>query len=309
VIELQGVTKLYGTVIGVNDMTLALAPGAHGLLGPNGAGKTTLLNLITGQLSPTLGRVRVFGSNPRNNAALLCRLGVCPGDEALYSNVTGFEWVRHQLELYGFRRAEAGRRSLESLNRVGMADAMDRNIETYSRGMRQRTKLAQAIAHEPEFLILDEPFNGLDPVGRHLVTELLRDWVRQGRSVMLASHILHEVEAISSSFLLISGGRLLASGTAAEVNSLLADVPNEIYIRCDRPRELARRLLAEELVHAVELNGGESMVVATRSPLAIYDRLPSWTQNGDVQIHELRSSDESLQTLFDSLMKVHRGGE
>ena len=308
-IELQGVTKLYGTVIGVNDMTLSLAPGAHGLLGPNGAGKTTFLNLITGQLKPTLGRARVFGLNPRNNRSLLQRLGVCPGDEALYSNVSGFEWVRYQLELHGFRRAEANSRSRAGLTKVGMAEAMDRNIGTYSRGMRQRTKLAQAIAHEPDLLILDEPFNGLDPVGRHLVTELLRDWIRQGRSLMLASHILHEVEAISSSFLLISGGRLLASGTAAEVNNLLADVPNEITIRCDRPGEMARRLVAEDMVHAVELSGADTLVVSTQSPLALYETLPGWTQNGGFQIHELRSADDSLQTLFDSLMKVHRGGE
>ena len=308
-IELQAVTKLYGTVIGVNDVTLKLGPGAHGLLGPNGAGKTTFLNLITGQLKPTLGEVRVFGCNPRGNNGVLRKIGVSPGDEALYSTVTGFEWLRYQLELYGFRRADAARRATGALARVDMSDAMHRAIGTYSRGMRQRTKLAQAIAHDPELLILDEPFNGLDPVGRHRVTEILREWVTAGGSFLLASHIPHEVEALSSSFLLIRGGRLLASGTSPEVNRLLSNAPNEIRIRCNQPDVLARRLLAEQMVHAVEMNGGESLTVATRNPLAIYERLPEWTRNGDLRLFELRSSEESLQSLFDSLTSSTWRGE
>ncbi|MDP6555498.1 MAG: ABC transporter ATP-binding protein [Pirellulaceae bacterium] len=301
-------TKLYGTVIGVNDVTLTLEPGAHGLLGPNGAGKTTFLNLITGQLKPTLGSIRMFGGDPWNNTNMLRRIGVSPGDEAMYSNVSGLEWVRFLVELQGFKRKDAEHRAVWALEKLDMAAAMQRPIGSYSRGMRQRTKLAQAIAHEPEFLILDEPFNGLDPVGRHVVTELLRDWTRRGGSLLLASHILHEVEAISPSFLLIYGGRLLASGTADEVNALLADVPNRIQIDCNRPRELARRLLDEDVVEAIELDGAERLTVATRHPLAIYNRLPQWAAEDGVTIGELHSTDESLQNLFDSLLRVHRGG-
>lgn len=307
-IELTNVTKLYGTVIGVNDVTLALQPGAHGLLGPNGAGKTTFLNLITGQLKPTLGSVRMFGGRPWNNAAMLRRIGVSPGDEAMYSNVSGLEWVRFLVELQGFRRREAERRAVWALEKLDMASAMLRPIGSYSRGMRQRTKLAQAIAHDPEILILDEPFNGLDPVGRHLVTELLRDWTRRGGSLLLASHILHEVEAVSPSFLLICGGRLLASGTAEEVNALLADVPKRIRIDCRRPRELARRLLDEDAVEGIEFEGARGLTVSTRHPMAIYDRLPEWAASDELEIREVRSGDESLQNLFDSLMRVHRGG-
>lgn len=307
-IELTNVTKLYGTVIGVNDVTLTLQPGAHGLLGPNGAGKTTFLNLLTGQLKPTLGSIRMFGGNPWNNAGMLRRIGVSPGDEAMYSNVSGLEWVRFLAELHGFRRQEAERRAVWALEKLDMTAAMHRPIGSYSRGMRQRTKLAQAIAHEPELLILDEPFNGLDPVGRHVVTEMLRDWTRRGGSLLLASHILHEVEAVSPSFLLVCGGRLLASGTAEEVNALLSDVPNRIQIDCQRPRELARRLLDEDVVEAIEFEGTERLTVSTRHPLAIYNRLPEWAADDDLAIRELRSADESLQNLFDSLMRVHRGG-
>ena len=269
-ISLTNVTKLYGTVIGVNDVTLTLQCGAHGLLGPNGAGKTTFLNLITGQLKPTLGQIRMFGGDPWNNAAMLRRIGFSPGDEAMYSNVSGLEWVRFLVELHGFHRRDAHQRAVWALERLGMTDAMRRPIGSYSRGMRQRTKLAQAIAHEPEFLILDEPFNGLDPVGRHMVTELLCDWTRRGGSLLLASHILHEVEAISPSFLLICGGRLLASGTAEEVNALLADVPNRIEIACNRPQKLARRLRRGRC--------GNDRVSRRR---AAYDRHPP--SSGDLQ--------------------------
>ncbi|MBW3543256.1 MAG: ABC transporter ATP-binding protein [Planctomycetes bacterium] len=307
-LELRNVTKLYGAVIGVNDVTLSLPMGAYGLLGPNGAGKSTLLNLLTGQLRPTLGSLRVLGYNPRNNAELLRRVGFCPGFEGLYSNVSGREWVTYLAELYGLDRRTAGRRAAEALELVGLEGAMDRPMGGYSRGMRQRTKLAQAICHDPELLILDEPLNGLDPVGRHEMTELLRDWTKEGKGLILASHVLHEVEAVTRNFLLICGGRLLASGSAEEVHDLLADVPNEIRIRCDRPQDLGRRILDEPGVEALRfVDGGEALVVSTRSAAAVYARLPEWVEASGVRVTEVASADESLQELFDSLMKIHRG--
>jgi len=307
-IDLEQATKLYGTVIGVNDVTLSLERGAHGLLGPNGSGKTTLLNLICGQLRPTLGSVRVLGMRPWNNRLVLRRIGVCPEQDVLYPNVTGFQWVRYLMELHGFGRREAGRRAERSLDEVGMSEAMHRKIDGYSRGMRQRTKLAQALAHEPELLMLDEPFTGLDPVGRHEMTLLLKQWIRDGKSLLLASHILHEVEAITPSFLLICGGRLLASGSAEEVHSLLADVPNEICIRCDGASQLARRLVEEETVEAVRfVDEGKSLVLSTRSPARVYAQLPGWIEGTDIRIHELRSADDSLRSLFTSLLRIRRG--
>jgi ABC-2 type transport system ATP-binding protein len=307
-IELDHVTKLYGAVIGVNDISLSLAPGAYGLLGPNGSGKSTLLNLITGQLRPTLGRLRVLGGNPWNNAGLYRRIGFCPGFEGLYSNVSGFDWVRYLAELQGLSRHEAASRAEQVLELVGLEEAMHREMGGYSRGMRQRTKLAQALVHEPEFLILDEPFNGLDPIGRHEMTEILRDWIREGRSLLLASHILHEVEVLTHSFLLICGGRLLASGTSEEVHTWLADVPNEVTIRCSRARELGRRLLQESVVESVRFErADEGLVVSTRSPLALYEQLPAWIDGTGIEVREIHSSDESLQDLFGTLMRIHRG--
>ncbi len=307
-IELQGVTKLYGTVIGVNDLTLSLSPGAYGLVGPNGSGKTTLLNLITGQLRPTMGQVRVFGRAPWNQDALLRRIGLCPSVDILYSRVSALRWVTYLVELHGFRRAAARQRAQAALERVGLARAMRRPIGTYSLGMRQRAKLAQAIAHDSELLILDEPFNGLDPIGRHEMTELLRDWIRSGHSLILASHILYEVEAISPSFLLIRGGRLLASGTAQEVQTLLAEVPNELHIQCDQPHRLARELLNAELVESIVFEKeANRLTVTTRTPLEIYRRLPHWLRELDIRVDQLRSTEESLQSLFTSLMRMHRG--
>jgi ABC-2 type transport system ATP-binding protein len=191
---------------------------------------------------------------------------------------------------------------------VGLADAMRRTIGGYSRGMRQRAKLAQAMAHDPELLILDEPFGGLDPVGRHRMTQRLRAWIAAGKGLLLASHILHEVEAITQSFLLICGGRLLASGSAEEVHALLADVPNEIRIRCDDAPRLARRLLETDAVQAVRLSDdGQGLVLDTRSPTTVYNRLPEWIAGTDIRIDEFRPTDDSLQSLFNSLLRIHRG--
>lgn len=305
-IELQNVTKLYGTVIGVNDITLSMPPGAYGLLGPNGSGKTTLLNLLVGQLRPSMGSVTVMGESPRNNARLFRRIGFCPGNEVLFTNVSGYEWVRYLQRLQGMTRADASRAAEASLDMVGMRNAMHRPLASYSRGMRQRVKLAQALAHQPEFLILDEPFNGLDPVARHEMTLLLRDWIDQGRSLLFASHVLHEVESITRSFLLICGGRLLASGTADEVHSLLANAPNEITLRTSHPHRLAAFLLERELASSLKIDD-YSVTVATLQPAQIYRVLPHSLAELGISVTEIRSSDESLQALFNSLMKIHRG--
>ena len=307
-IQLQNVTKLYGTVIGVNDITLSLKPGAYGLVGPNGSGKTTLLNLITGQLRPTMGRVRVLGKSPWKQDQLLRRIGLCPAVDVLYPNVSALEWVSYLVELHGFGRAEARRRAEKSLRDVGMESAMRRPTGTYSLGMRQRTKLAQAFAHDPSLLILDEPFNGLDPIGRHEMTEVLRGWVRAGRSLILASHILHEVEAVSPSFLLIRGGRVLASGPPDEIRALLADVPNEIRIRCDQPVVLAKEFVESGLTESVRfVDEAQTILVTTRSPVAVFEQLPRWLRKLNVQVLEMQSADDSLQRLFSSLMRMHRG--
>jgi len=305
-IELRNVTKLYGKVIGVNDFTLTLEPGAYGLLGPNGSGKSTLLNLITGQLRPTLGTVLVLGEPPRNNPELFRRLGYCPGSEGLYAGVSGFDWVRYLQQLQGMTSDEAGEAAEKALGLVGMTQAMHRPISSYSRGMRQRTKLAQAIAHDPDFLILDEPFNGLDPVGRHELTIVLRHWIRQGKSLLFASHLLHEIESLTQSFLLICGGRLLASGTAQDVHDMMVGLPNEVALRTSDPHALAALLLREHVADSVQIKDG-FLTVATPQPGRLFEQLPGWLKASGLEVSEMHSADDSLQELFNSLMKLHRG--
>ena len=307
IVELQNVTRLYGTVIGVNDITLMLPPGAYGLLGPNGAGKTTLLNLMTGQLTPTLGTVRMLGHSPRSNAKYLARIGYLPGSEGLYANVSAFEWVSYLAELQGYQRKTAARIAEEALEQVGMTEHMHRDIAEYSRGMRQRTRLAQAIAHRPELLIMDEPFNGLDPVARHQMAELLKEWIAEGHSLILASHVLHEVESVTRSFLLICGGRLLASGSTDEVHDLLDDVPSEMRLKTDSPHLVASALLQEELVDSARVEAGGTVVVATRAAVKLYQFVTKAAASGRFDVTEVRSDDYSLQEVFDSLMKIHRG--
>ena len=307
-IELKNVSKLYGNVIGVNDITVELPSGAYGLVGPNGSGKTTFINLLTGQLHPTLGRVRVFGDNPWTRRRILRRIGLCPATDVLYPNVSGLDWVRYQVRLHGFSRAESEQLAVEALDNVSMTEDMNRAMGTYSLGMRQRTKIAQAIAHQPELLILDEPYNGLDPVGRYQMTELLRGWAVEGRSLLFASHVLHEIEAITSSFLLIHGGRLLASGTAAEIESILADTPQEVTLLGKDVGRLVQRLADVSWVDAMVLTGDRrELRLALRDPTKLYERLAAWIDEDQLQIDQLQAANGELTSLFESLLRHHRG--
>jgi len=307
-LELETVTRLYGTVIGVNDVTLSLPPGAHGLLGPNGAGKTTLLNLITGQLSPTIGSVRVLGQRPRSSHALLQRIGYLPGSEGMYADVSAIEWITYLTRLHGHQAAEARRLALRAIERVQLSEHMDRKISTFSRGMRQRARLAQAIAHEPEFLILDEPFSGLDPIARHSMTVLLQQWISAGRSLLVSSHVLYEIESLTRSFLLLSGGRLLASGSVDDVHHLLADMPAEVRLRVDQPRLLAEELIRDELVDSVRIEVDGELHVTTQVPSRLHRFISRAVCEDRFLVTEVRSADDSLQDVFNSLMKFHRGG-
>lgn len=307
-IEFVKVTKLYNTVIGVNDISLSLQPGIYGLLGPNGSGKTTFINLVMGQLRPTLGRVHVFGQDPWQCDELLNRIGLCPAVQANYPFVTGFQWVSYLTQLRGFKKSTADQYAKNALAIVGMSHAMDRAMSGYSLGMRQRTVLAQAIAHEPELLILDEPFNGLDPKGRIEMTQFLKDWVKRGKSLILASHILHEVEALKPSLLLISGGRLLASGSPEQVRSILADCPNLIRVRCDTPNRLAALLTSRLEIDSIRINSAEQeLEIDTRHPVELLTQVPRLALENDLSVTEIRSSDESLQDIFTTLMRIHRG--
>lgn len=307
-IELEHVSKMYGNVVGVNDLNVSLSSAAFGLIGPNGSGKTTLINLLLGNLKPTLGKVSVFGKNPSRDRSILRRIGLCPASDVLYPNVSALEWVKYQVRLHGIGRSECERRAKDALEIVRMTHAMHRPMGTYSLGMRQRTKIAQAIAHEPDLLILDEPYNGLDPVGRSEMTTVLKDWTKRGRGLLFASHVLQEVEAVTSLFLLIYGGRLLASGSAAEIESLLADTPQQVRLIGQDVHRLATQLAEATWVDAMTLQRDRTeLKVSLRDPGAFYQQVPKWIVDQELSISELRAADGNLEAIFESLLKHHRG--
>ncbi len=306
-IQLENVSKLYKTVIGVNEINVELGEGIYGLLGPNGSGKTTLINLILGQLKPTLGTVRLFGQNPWRQSQLLRRVGLCPSLEVNYPLVTGLDWVTYMVELHGFNFAAAKRRAKDALAAVKLTDAMNRPMRNYSLGMRQRAKIAQAIAHDPDLLILDEPFSGLDPVGRHEMSQYLNKWATKGKSLILASHILHEVEAVKPSFLLISGGRLLASGSPAEVRSILTSAPSRLVIGSSDSKQLASKLIADCQIDSLEFTDNDQLIITTRQSRTALETITRLAASGQIVVSEISSTDDSLKTLFSTLMKIHRG--
>ena len=306
-IELNGVSRLYKTVIGVNDISLSLDQGVYGLLGPNGSGKTTLINMILGQIKPTLGTVRLFGKNPWRRSKLLRRVGLCPALEFSYPTVTSLEWVSYLVQMHGFTRADAVPRAKEALELVGLGHVMNQAMTEYSLGMRQRAKLAQAIAHDPELLILDEPFNGLDPIGRFEMTALLKEWASEGRSLVLASHILHEVEAVNPSFLLIYGGRLLASGAPDEMRRILANSPSLLTIKSSDTKKLAAILSSLDAVKNMRFIGEDRVEVETMVLSEVLNLLPNAVTDAGITIDDVESNDESLKSLFSTLMKIQRG--
>jgi ABC-2 type transport system ATP-binding protein len=296
-IEARNLTKLYGVVIGVNDVTLDVPMGVRGLLGPNGAGKSTFLKLITGQLRPTEGEIRVLGERPWNNPDLFRRVGFCPEQDAFYTFLTAFEFVETLARLAGYDPAEAKRRAGAALERVGATEYMHRKIGTYSKGMRQRTKVAQALVHDPEFLLLDEPLSGTDPIGRKEMTDLLRSLGKEGKSILVSSHVLHEVQAVTEEFLLIYGGRVLAAGNVHEIRGLMNDFPHRITIRATDPRGLAHRLMRDLPIAGIEMQEA-SFSVLTHNPGAFYSGLPKVVAESGSKIIEMASQDDNLEAVF-----------
>jgi ABC-2 type transport system ATP-binding protein len=291
---------------------VTVPPGITGLLGPNGAGKSTFMKLITGQLRPSKGSVRVLGEPIWGNPALYGRIGFCPEQDAFYDRMTGLEWVTALVGLHGFDEAaarDAAGRALEMVSTRTSDGALDmvvaghKKIGAYSKGMRQRVKLAQAIAHDPELLILDEPLSGMDPLVRRKTIRTIRDWARQGKSVLVSSHILHEIESMTSNILLINNGRILAEGNVHQIRDLIDEHPHTVHIRAVDPRGLAREFLAHADVLSLRFEPG-AVVVETGRPDEFYARLTELMADGACgPIEELTSPDDNLQAVFQYLVK------
>jgi ABC-2 type transport system ATP-binding protein len=245
-IQAIGVSKWYGRVTALQDVSLQLSPGVWGLLGPNGSGKTTFMRLCAGLSKPSLGQLRVCGESPFANPEVLRRIGLCPEADALYDELTALEFVAAMAELAGYPRGVARDRAAKSLTDFGLEKAMERRMGGYSRGMRQRAKLAQAVVHDPDVLLLDEPLTGTDPTSRHLILEQIRMRADAGAVVLFSTHVLLEVEAVTEQLLLIARGQVVAQGKIHEIRELLDEHPHHIRVDCDRPRELAAAVLAAQ---------------------------------------------------------------
>jgi ABC-2 type transport system ATP-binding protein len=296
-------SKWYGQVIGLNDVSVSVPPGITGLLGPNGAGKSTFMKLITGQLKPSKGEIKVLGEPIWGNPALFFRIGFCPEQDAFYERMTGLEWVTALVRLNGLTEREAADAAERALTAVDLMDAAKKKIGAYSKGMRQRVKLAQSIVHDPELLILDEPLSGMDPIGRRKTMRMIRDWAKQGKSILVSSHILHEIESMTSNILLINNGRILAEGNVHQIRDLIDTHPHTVYIRADEPRRLAREFLARADVISMRFEPG-AVVVETGKPDEFYARLTELVAAGESgPVEEVTSPDDNLQAVFKYLVK------
>jgi ABC-2 type transport system ATP-binding protein len=303
VVEAEQLSKWYGQVNGLNDVSVTIPGGITGLLGPNGAGKSTFMKLMTGQLKPSQGAIRVLGEAIWGNPRLYFRIGFCPEQDAFYERMTGLEWVTALVRLNGPGDAEAEAAARRALERVELTDAADKKIGAYSKGMRQRVKLAQAIVHDPELLILDEPLTGMDPLARRRTIRLIKEWARAGKHIVVSSHILHEVESMTSNILLINNGRILAEGNVHQIRELIDTHPHTVHIKAADPRRLAREFLAHDDVLSLKLEPG-AVVVETARPDAFYQRLTALAASGDAgSIDEVTSPDDNLQAVFRYLVR------
>lgn len=302
-------SKWYGKVTAVADISIHIGPGIWGLLGPNGSGKTTFMRLIAGQLKPSVGRLLVCGDTPFGKPEVLRRIGYCPEADTLYDELTGLELVTAMARLSGYTRDAATKRAKDALEEFGLGEAMNRKMGGYSRGMRQRAKLAQAVVHEPDVLILDEPLTGTDPTSRQQILDALRRRATRGAVVLFSTHVLPEIESITDRLLLIARGQLVAQGQMQEIRELLDEHPHHIRVQCDRPRDLASDLLAHEKgIVALHFPAPDLLEVRTWQPEETYQAIAERIVKGGYRCISITSPDATLEALFHYLVeRANRG--
>ena len=302
------VVKWYGKVNALQSTNLELSPGVWALLGPNGAGKSTLLNLFAGQLRPSLGRVEVCGHIPFANPAALRRIGLCPEANALYNELTAFEFLSSMAELSGLQREEAKARSESILRRFDLHDVASRRLSTFSRGMRQRVKLAQSLIHDPDVLLLDEPWTGADPVSRRMILEEIRQRGEAGALVVVSTHILHEAQSLTDKMVLIAKGELVADGKVDEIRSMLDEFPVQIRVISEQARDLASHLLLQEGVGGVRVLDDRTVQIDAKVADLAYDAVARCVAEYNLPIDELTTPDATLEALFHYLIERQRRG-
>ena len=301
-VRLEDVSKFYGDVLGVNRITLSIGSGITSLVGPNGAGKTTLLNLLAGLIRPTRGRLSVLGCAPEEPNRYLVGIGYCAQYDSFPPGLTVGGFMRTQLALRGMPSAEAESRAARALARTGMSEAAGRALAACSKGMRQRVRLALALAHEPRVLLLDEPLNGFDPLARAEAAVLFRALADEGRCLIVSSHILHEVDRLSDRVILMQNGYVVGDGSVAGVREELREHPLQVLVLCDRPEWLAARLFAEQQVSEVRLteshDGAQGLLARTREPSAFFLLLNQLAAAGELVIETVAPVDENLDAVY-----------
>ena len=302
-IALEAVSRWYGNVLGLSRVSLEFEPGVTALLGPNGAGKSTLLKLVTGLLRPSSGTVSVLGEPPFANPTIYARLGLVPEEEEFRARVSAVDWLEYLLRLHGFGEGDAAPRARKALSEVGLESAAESRVTSFSRGMKQRLRIAQAVAHDPDILVFDEPLTGLDPVGRRDVINSIRSWGSQGKTVLVSSHILHEVELMTREVVLMNAGKVMASGNIHEIRRLMDTHPHRILIATPDPKTLATRLIDQDGLHSISFSEERSQVeLETREPDRFYALLAELVLDDMATIHEISSPDDNLEAVFHYLV-------
>jgi ABC-2 type transport system ATP-binding protein len=302
-IVFDNVSKFYGDVLGVNRVNLALPPGVTSLVGPNGSGKTTLMNLLTGLVRPSRGRVSVLGMSPGQPEAFFRRVGYCTQFDSFPKGATGRSFIARWLALHGLGRAPVARLTEEALARVGMTEAADRKVAAYSKGMRQRIRLALALSHRPEVLVLDEPLNGLDPMARAESLALFQGLGKEDLHVVISSHVLHEVDRISDHVVLLSHGYVVAEGQVHGMRTEVAEHPLQILVRCPRPHLLAARLFAADHVVEAKLHpDGNGLLVRTRDAEAFHRQLNTIVVEEGLDLEAVAPADDDVNAVYQYLI-------
>ena len=300
------VSRFYGDVLGINRVNLAIPPGITSLVGPNGSGKTTLMNLMTGLIRPTRGDIRVLGVPPDQPEQLGPLIGYCAQFDAFPKGLTGYQFLHSFLRIRGMSDAECESRTQSALKTVNLTDAADRPVAAYSKGMRQRIKLAQAIAHDPQVVVLDEPLNGLDPMARAETIALFQEWGARGRHVIVSSHILHEVDRISDQVILLSHGYVVAEGQIQGVRSEVKDQPMQILVRCDQPNQLAARLFLQDHVVEAKIHpDGRGLLLRTTDADQFYLMLNRIVLETRMEVESVAPADDDVNSVYQYLI----GGE
>ncbi|HMV51208.1 MAG TPA: ABC transporter ATP-binding protein [Blastocatellia bacterium] len=310
-IVFENISKFYGEILGVNRVNLTIAPGITSLVGPNGSGKTTLMNLMTGLIQPTQGRLSVLGMSPDNPQEMFRHVGYCGQFDSFPRGATGYEFIYSFLLVHGYPKKEAEARTWRAIERVDLVEAAHRKVAGYSKGMRQRIRLGQSIAHEPSVMILDEPLNGLDPMARADTTRLFRQLAQEGLHLIVSSHILHELDEMSDCVVLINNGYILAEGGIGGVREeMMEEHPMQIMIRCERPQEFAARVFSTDAVVEAQLHADkQGLFIKTRNADSFYLLLNRLVAEGAVNVESVAPVDDNLNAVYHYQIGSGGGGQ